>query len=266
MRDQLFGGLNPPAVKIATWNVNSVRAREAHVRRWLGLAQPDVVVLQEIKCEEAGFPASFTELGYTAAVVGQKSYNGVAVLARIPFEVRHGCLPGEDAQARYIEVETAGLTIGGLYLPNGNSGGEEGYQYKLDWMDRLNARAAALIAAETPAILLGDFNVCPEDVDFAPGTLSADDALSRPATRARFRTLCWTGFTDAVRAVQPEGPAYTFWDYQAGAWQRNRGLRIDHAMLSPAVAERLADVVRWRDERGQTQPSDHVPVVVELVA
>ena len=255
-------------MKIATWNVNSIRTREHHVLRWLQAAQPDVLMLQEIKCEAAGFPeAAFNAAGYRAAVVGQKSYNGVAVLARTEFNVTHRCLPGtpdDDIQARYIEVDIAGLIVGGIYLPNGNSGGDAGYQYKLDFMDRLNAHAAALLEADRPCVLLGDYNVCPDDRDYAPGTLSANDALVRPETRERFRTLQWQGFTDAVRAVQPDGTAYTFWDYQAGAWQRDRGLRIDHAMLSPAVAERLTGVRRWREERGQTQPSDHVPVVVEL--
>ncbi len=260
-------------MKIATWNVNSIRSREAHVVRWLGVAQPDVLVLQEIKCEAAGFPAmAFAALGYRAEVVGQKTYNGVAVLARVEFSVTHRCLPGAPegeaggrfGEARYIEIEAGGAAIGGLYLPNGNSGGEAGYQFKLDWMDLLRARAAALIEAETPCVLLGDYNVCPEDVDYAPGTLGPNDALVRPETRARFRALQWLGFTDAVRAVQPAGPAYTFWDYQAGAWQKDRGLRIDHAMLSAALAERLVAVKRWKSERGQTQPSDHVPVMIEL--
>jgi exodeoxyribonuclease-3 len=255
-------------VKIATWNVNSIRSREAHVVRWLREHQPEVLVLQEIKCEAAGFPAlAFEALGYRAEVVGQKSYNGVAALSRVPFGMTHRCLPGEpegEAQARYVEIEVEGLAIGGIYLPNGNSGGAAGYQYKLDFMDRLNARAAALLEDDTPCVLLGDYNVCPEDIDFAPGTLGENDALVRPETRQRFRALMWQGFTDAVRALQPTGAAYTFWDYQAGAWQKNRGLRIDHAMLSPTVAERLVGVKRCKDERGQTQPSDHVPVVIEL--
>jgi exodeoxyribonuclease-3 len=255
-------------MKLATWNVNSIRARTEHVMRFLRARQPDMLFLQEIKCEAAAFPSAvFEEAGYRAVVVGQKSYNGVAALSRIPFSLTHRCLPGEDeaqAAARYVGVEAEGLAIGGLYLPNGNSGGEAGYQAKLDWMDRLNARAAALVAAETPCLFLGDFNVCPEDRDYAPGTLGADDALVRAPTRERFRQLQWMGFTDAVRAMQQDGPAYTFWDYQAGAWQKDRGLRIDHAMLSPAVAERLVTVTRCREERGQTQPSDHVPVIVEL--
>jgi exodeoxyribonuclease-3 len=189
------------------------------------------------------------------------------VLARVPFQVTHRCLPGlspDDAQARYIEVEAGGITCAGIYLPNGNSRGEDGFAYKLAWMDCLAARAQALLDADTPALITGDFNVCPTNDDFAPGALSATDALVRPETRARFRRLIWMGLTDAVRAVHPHGPVYTFWDYQAGAWQRDMGLRIDHALLSPALAERLVSADPDRGERDQPQPSDHVPVVVEL--
>lgn len=254
-------------MKLATWNVNSVRTRQGHICRWLDRVQPDLLLLQEIKCEEAGFPSCFGERGYHAALVGQKSYNGVAVLAREPFAVQHRALPGlpeGDSQARYLEVETAGIRIGNLYLPNGNSGGDAGYAYKLRWMECLAAHAAALLAEDVPLILAGDYNVCPEDDDYAPGTLSPADALVRPETRSRFRTLLWHGLTDAVRALRPRGAVYTFWDYQAGAWQRDRGLRIDHALLSPELAERLTAAWPDKQERGEDQPSDHVPLVVEL--
>ena len=255
-------------MKLASWNVNSIRQRCGHVQRWLAAHQPDVLVLQETKCEAHAFPhEAFSEVGYRSEAVGQKAYNGVAVLARAPFEVTSRALEGlpeGDAQARYIEVDTLGLRLGGLYLPNGNSGGEAGYAYKLAWMEALRARAARLLADDVPLALLGDFNVCPEDVDFAPGSLPASDALVRPATRARFRALLWLGLTDAVRALHPTGPVYTFWDYQAGAWQRDLGLRIDHALLSPTLAERLVAAVPDRRERDQPQPSDHVPLVVEL--
>ncbi len=255
-------------MRLATWNVNSIRQRGGHVARWLKTAAPDVLLLQEIKCETAAFPAlDFEALGYRSAAVGQKAYNGVAALARVPFEVVATCLPGlpeDDAQARYIEIETMGATVIGIYLPNGNSGGEAGYAYKLAWMDRLADRAEALLAEDRPLAILGDFNVCPADVDAAPGTLPPSDALMRPETRARWRRLLWMGLTDAIRAIRPEGPVYTFWDYQAGAWQRDRGLRIDHVLLSPDLAERLASAAPDRDERGQPQPSDHVPVTVEL--
>jgi exodeoxyribonuclease-3 len=255
-------------VRLATWNVNSIRQRAGHVRRWLERMAPDLLVLQEIKCTEAAFPAAeFAALGYHAAVVGQTAYNGVAVLSRLPFEVTHRALPGlpaEDAQARYIEVVAAGITVAGIYLPNGNSGGEAGYAYKLAWMDRLRERAAALADTDTPFVIAGDFNVCPTDEDFAPGALGAADALVRPASRARLRALLWLGLTDAVRALVPSGPVYTFWDYQAGAWPRDLGLRIDHALLSPTLAERLTAAHPDRRERDAEQPSDHVPLIVDL--
>lgn len=225
-------------------------------------------MLQEIKCETHAFPAlAFEQVGYKSEAVGQKSYNGVAVLARVPFEVTHRALPGlghEDTQARYIEVVAEGVTIIGIYLPNGNSGGEAGYAYKLAWMDRLHERVASLLERDTPLIVTGDFNVCPADEDFAPGTLLANDALVRPETRARYRTLLWLGLTDAIRAIRPSGPVWTFWDYQAGAWPRDRGLRIDHALLSPTIAERLISAAPDRTLRGEEQPSDHVPVTVEI--
>ena len=260
-------------MKLATWNVNSVRQRETHILRWLERVQPDVLFLQEIKCEAPAFPSlRFLELGYRAEIIGQKSYNGVAVLSRIPLTVTHRALPGlpaEDAQSRYIEVMAdciiqGGIAMAGIYLPNGNSGGEAGYDYKLAWLDRLAEHAAAMLEADTPFVILGDFNVCPEDIDYAPGTLGENDALIRPASRAAFRRMLWLGLTDAVRALHPNGPVYTFWDYQAGAWPRDLGLRIDHALLSPRVAERLLSAAPDRDERDQPQPSDHVPVVVEL--
>ena len=255
-------------MRVATWNVNSVRIREPHVCRWLQKAEPDVLVLQEIKCEAAQFPAeAFKALGYESAVVGQKSYNGVAALSRVPMAVRHTALPGlpdGDAQARYVEVEAGGVIVGGLYLPNGNSGGEAGYAYKLAWMDCLADRADALLAAGTPFMLAGDYNVCPADEDFSPGTLPPNDALVRLETRQRYRRMLWAGLTDAVRVTAPSGPAWTFWDYQAGAWQRDRGLRIDHALLSPELADRLISAVPDRDVRGEDQPSDHVPVLVTL--
>ena len=255
-------------MKLATWNVNSIRQRCGHVTRWLQQHTPDVLVLQETKCEAHAFPhEAFTPLGYRSEAVGQKAYNGVAVVARVPFEVTCralDALPQEDAQARYIEVATEGMHVGGLYLPNGNSGGDVGYAYKLAWMEALRARAVRLLDNETPFALLGDFNVCPQDDDFAPGSLPASDALVRPETRARFRALLWLGLTDAVRALHPTGPVYTFWDYQAGAWQRDLGLRIDHALLSPELADRLIETQADREERAQPQPSDHVPLVVSL--
>ena len=254
-------------MRFATWNVNSIRQRERHVAAWLSRNQPDFLLLQEIKCEDANFPTqAFEELGYRAETLGQKSYNGVAVLSKQPVEVTQRGLPGmeADSQARYLEVRAEGVTLGNLYLPNGNSGGAEGYAYKLRWMQCLADRAQQLLDTDEPCAFAGDYNVCPTDEDFAPGTLPAGDALLRPETRAAFRTMLWHGFTDALRAVQPRGKAYTFWDYQAGAWRRDLGLRIDHALLSPGLAERLVSVTPDRDERDQPQPSDHVPVLVTL--
>ncbi|OJY73701.1 MAG: exodeoxyribonuclease III [Rhodospirillales bacterium 70-18] len=256
-------------MRLATWNVNSIRQREHHVRRWLERAQPDILFLQEIKCEATQFPAdAFAAMGYHAEVVGQKTYNGVAALCRVPFTVTHRALPGladDDAQARYIEGELADGTVTiGIYLPNGNSGGEAGFAYKLAWMEALRARLAALLAAGREVAVLGDFNVCPEDIDLAAGALPPGDALVRPETRARFRALLWLGLIDAVRALYPTERLFTFWDYQAGAWPRDSGLRIDHALLSAGLAERLAGVAVDKDERAMEKASDHVPVVVEL--
>ena len=255
-------------MKVATWNVNSVRIREPHVCRWLQKAEPDILLLQEIKCEDAQFPAAaFKALGYESVVAGQKSYNGVAVLSRLPMDLHHTALPGlsaDDAQARYLEVKAGGVIIGNLYLPNGNSGGEAGYAYKLAWMDCLADRADALLAIGTPFMLAGDYNVCPAEEDYSPGTLPANDALVRLETRQRFRRMLWAGLTDAVRVTTPTGPAWTFWDYQAGAWSRDRGLRIDHALLSPVLADRLVSAAPERHVRGEDQPSDHVPVLVTL--
>ncbi len=255
-------------MRLATWNVNSIRQRQGHVERWLARVQPDVLVLQEIKCQAPDFPrAAFETAGYRCDVVGQKAYNGVAALSRIPFETVHTRLPGlsdEDTNARYIELVAGDITIIGIYLPNGNSGGPAGYAAKLAWMDALYARAEALQAADTPFVILGDYNVAPTDEDYAKGALSPDDALVRPATRAKYRALLWLGLTDAIRALHPHGAVYTFWDYQSAAYQRDSGLRIDHALLSPTLAERLLFAQPDKRERGEEQPSDHVPVVIDL--
>jgi exodeoxyribonuclease III len=255
-------------MKITTWNVNSVRTRESHVADFLTREQPDVLLLQEIKCEEHQFPIlAFQGLGYQSAIVGQKSYNGVAILHRAPVEVTLRKLPGmteADAHSRFIEIRSNNLTIGNLYLPNGNSGGDTGYAYKLEWMEALRAHAQALLNTDQDFILAGDYNVCPTDADYAPRALSPGDALIRPETRAAFNALIWTGLTDALRALHPSETIYTFWDYQAGAWDRNSGLRIDHALLSPRLAERLACVTIHKSERAKPQPSDHVPVTVEI--
>lgn len=254
-------------MRVASWNVNSVRARAEHVGVWLARERPEVLFLQEIKCEEPAFPReAFAALGYTAEVVGQKSYNGVAALARVPFTLAERSLPGlseeDGAAARYVEIVAEGTRLAGLYLPNGNSGGEAGYAAKLRWMAALRAHLATLLARGEDLAVLGDFNVCPTGADLAPGTLGDDDALVRPETRAAFRSLIWLGLTDALRAATPEGPLWTFWDYQAGAWPRDQGLRIDHALLSPALAEKMTEARPDRAERGRERASDHAPIIV----
>lgn len=250
----------------ASWNINSIRARAHLVQDWLERhPECDLLCLQEIKCEDSQFPAVFHEAGLHVATTGQKAYNGVALIGRRPFEVTTHHLPGfEDPTARYIEADMDGLTIGNLYLPNGNSGGEDGYAKKMAFFDALANRAKTFLESEKSFAFIGDYNVCPTDEDLAPGALSPTDALVRPETRAAFNRLQWLGLTDALRAVQPTGRHYTFWDYQAAAFQRNSGLRIDHALLSPRVAERLVSFTIDRDERAAEKTSDHVPVLVTL--
>ncbi|EHH69143.1 exodeoxyribonuclease III [Gluconobacter morbifer] len=254
------------SLTIASWNINSIRARAHLVHDWLDRhPECDLLCLQEIKCEDGQFPASFAEAGFHIATAGQKAYNGVALIGRDPFTVTTRHLPGvEDPAARYIEAELDGVTVGNLYLPNGNSGSEEGYGRKMAFFDALTLRARLFLAEERPFLFLGDYNVCPTDEDFAPGALSPTDALTRPESRAAFNRLRWTGLTDALRALEPTGRHYTFWDYQAAAFQRNSGLRIDHALLSPRVADRLEAFTIDRDERAREKSSDHVPVLVTL--
>jgi len=256
-------------VRIATWNVNSVRQRLDHLLDWLKECEPDVVCLQEIKCLAEAFPrAQIEAAGYNVAVHGQKTFNGVAILSRHPMEERAG-LPGddEDAQARYIEAQIShdgGVTrVASIYLPNGN-GGPEKYAYKLAWMDRLRQHAQRLLELEEPLALAGDFNVIPEPRDARNPAAWTNDALFLPPTRAAFRRLVNLGFTDAVRATSDADDLFTFWDYTAGAWRRNDGIRIDHILLSPQAADRLASVAIDRHVRGWEKPSDHVPVRVDL--
>jgi exodeoxyribonuclease-3 len=257
-------------MRIATWNVNSVNARLETVLRWFESAKPDVACLQEIKCVDEKFPReAFESLGYNVEVHGQKSYNGVALLSKTPMEdVRRG-LPGHQAEdhARYIEAVISGphpVRVGGLYLPNGNPLGTEKFSYKLDWMARLNAHARDLLALEEPLVLTGDFNVIPEPTDADDPAAWAGDALFQPESRSAFRALKWLGLTEAHSALHGVTGEYTFWDYQAGAWQRNHGIRIDHALLSPQAADVLKASDIHRDVRGWDKPSDHVPLVIEL--
>jgi exodeoxyribonuclease-3 len=254
-------------VKIATWNVNSVKARLDHLLSWLRTASPDVLLLQEIKCQEEGFP--FLEVqsaGYHAAVHGQKSYNGVAILSKNPpADVVRG-LPGEpaDEQARWIEATVGRWRVASIYLPNGNPAPGDKFDYKLAWMRRLIARTKAMLSAEMPFVLAGDFNVCPTDDDVYDPLAWRADALCRPESRSAWRELVHLGLTDAFRTLHPEPNRYTFWDYQAGAWQRDNGLRIDHILLSPQAADHLAACDIDKDPRSLDKASDHTPVWVRL--
>jgi len=258
-------------MRIASWNVNSVRKRVTHLCAWLERTKPGIAVLQELKATDEQFPRLEVEAaGWRVETVGQKGFNGVALLARQPVEIVLRALPGDpdDAQARYIEgrVETpqGPLHVGGLYLPNGNPIATEKFTYKLAWMERLRARAEALLADETAFVLAGDYNVCPTAVDVYDPKAFAGDALCQPQSRAAFRRLVNLGLTDALRAGQPTGPLYTYWDYQAGAWSKDQGLRIDHLLLSPKAADRLSGAGVDKSERGKAEPSDHVPVWCEL--
>ncbi len=253
-------------LRLATWNVNSVKARLANLTDWLRTQDPDVVVLQELKCEADAFPEfELRALGYHCHVAGQKSYNGVALLSKQPAEDVITRLPGgaDDHQARYIEATVAGLRIGGLYAPNGN-GGEDKYTYKLAWMDRLLAHARTLLAADRPFLLGGDYNIIPEAEDCHDPAAWAEDALFRLDSRRAWRRLVHLGLTDAFRAVDSRPHIYSFWDYQARAWQRDAGIRIDHWLVSSAVADRLAGCVIDREPRGRDKASDHTPVMVTL--
>jgi exodeoxyribonuclease-3 len=258
-------------MKVATWNVNSVRKRTGNLVTWLQSARPDVAVLQEIKAQEAQFPrAEIEAVGYKVEIVGQKGFNGVALLSLHPVEITARSLPdpAADEQARYIEgrlqTPKGALTVGGLYLPNGNPIGTEKFAYKIAWMDRLAQRARALLASEEMFVLGGDYNVIPTDVDVYSPAAFAGDALTQPQSRQALRILLNLGLTDAVRAIHAEGPQYTYWDYQAGAWQKDNGLRIDHLLLSPQAADRLTAVGIDKEQRGRPEPSDHVPVWCEL--
>ncbi len=257
-------------MKIGTWNVNSIRQRTEHLLRYLRDVAPDVLCLQELKCVDAAFPYAEVEAeGYNAAVHGQKGFNGVAILAKAPVEVTRG-LPGgpDDEQARYIEAVIPNgegiVRVASIYLPNGNPPQTEKYSYKLAFMDRLIAHAKHLLSLEEPLVLAGDYNVIPTPRDAADPAAWVGDALFLPETRARFQTLLNLGLTDALRATTDASSLYTFWDYQAGAWQRDKGIRIDHLLLSPRAADRLIDVAIDKDMRGEDKPSDHVPVRIAL--
>jgi exodeoxyribonuclease-3 len=254
-------------LRFATFNVNGIAARLPRLLEWLGETKPDVVGLQEIKCEDHRFPALELEsLGWRVETHGQKSFNGVAILSRFPLaDVSRG-LAGDasDEQARWIEAKVEGVRFVSLYLPNGNPAPGPKFDYKLSWMERLRRRAAELLATEEPVVLAGDYNVCPTDADVARPKDMAEDALCLPQSRGAFRALTTQGWTDAIRARFPAEEIYTYWDYQAGAWAKNWGLRIDHLLLSPAAADRMVATGVDRDVRAREKASDHVPAWVEL--
>ena len=253
-------------MKIASWNVNSIRARIDHVTAWIKLQQPDVLLLQELKATE--FPALvFQALGYESAAVTQKSYNGVAVLSRHPMETINTTLAGDetDSHARYLELTIEGIRIVNIYLPNGNPVGTEKFAYKLAWMDRLLEKMSAWRKEDVPVLVGGDFNVIPEDIDCHKPSSWIRDALFQPEPRSRYRTLLDLGYTDAFRFLHPgETGQFTFWDYFRQAFEHNRGIRIDHFLLSSKLADRLQSCVIDRGPRAQERPSDHTPIMVEL--
>jgi exodeoxyribonuclease III len=258
-------------MQIATWNVNSIKAHFDQVRDWVSESKPDVLCLQEIKCEDSAFPAqAFDELGYASVVHGQKTYNGVAILTRRPVENIQRGLPGDegDAQARYVQATIIdgkrAVIVASIYLPNGNPAGTEKYQYKLAWMDRLSAHAKALMIGEEALVLAGDYNVIPSAMDAKTPEAWVNDALFLPATRQKFRAFENLGLTEAFRALHPHAQHYSFYDYQAGAWQKKNGIRIDHLMLSPQAADLLVSARIDAHVRGWEKPSDHVPVVIEI--
>lgn len=256
---------------ITTWNINGVKARLEAAVAYLRQASPDVVCLQEIKSVDEGFPReAFEDLGYTVATHGQKGFNGVALLSKHGLEDVSRGLPGDesDVQSRWIEalvpLESDMVRIASIYLPNGNPIGTEKFSYKLSWMQRLEAHARERLNEETPLVLAGDFNVIPEPVDAKRPQAWVNDALFQPESRRAWRALSHLGLTDATRACLPEPGIFTFWDYQAGAFQKDDGIRIDHIFLSPQAADRLVSSGVDRAPRGGEKPSDHVPVWVEL--
>jgi exodeoxyribonuclease-3 len=253
-------------MRIATWNINGIKARLPRVLEWLEEFKPDIALLQEIKSMNETFPAMEIEsLGYNLVIHGQKSYNGVAILSKYPIEDTLYGLPGDDSdeQARYIEAFTGGIRVATIYLPNGNPQPGEKFDYKLAWMDRLITRTKTLLEWEEAFILGGDYNVIPADIDCHDPAAWVDDALTQPESRARLRTLINLGLTDALHVYHKE-TIYSYWDYQRGAWQKDNGIRIDHLLCSPQATDRLKDAGVDRTPRGKEKPSDHTPVWCEL--
>jgi exodeoxyribonuclease III len=258
-------------MRIATWNVNSIKQRVDNAVAWLKERAPDIVCLQETKCVDEAFPREpFEALGYNVAVHGQKTFNGVAILSKLPFDEVTPRLPGdtEDDHARFIEAQVStargALRVASIYLPNGNPIGTDKYDYKLRWMDRLLHYVRERMSLEEPFILAGDYNVIPGPRDARDPAAWTNDALFLPQTRDKFGALINLGLTDALRAVNDDGGVYTFWDYQAGAWQKNNGIRIDHLLVSPQAADRLVTAGVDKHVRAWEKPSDHVPVYIEI--
>ncbi|SRR5579884_755124 len=253
---------------IASWNVNSIRARLEHVTRWLGAHNPDVLLLQELKAEE--FPSAlFEKLGYASAAVTQKSYNGVAVLSRRPLAVISTTLVGDeaDSHARFLEVTVDHLRIANIYAPNGNPIGSDKFIYKLAWMDRLYEQMKIWLQSGIPTVVGGDFNVIPEDIDCHKPASWMHDALFQPEPRIRYRALLALGYTDAFRFLHPgQGGHFTYWDYFRNSFERNRGIRIDHFLLSPEATTRLEDCEIDKAARAMEKPSDHAPILVQIEA
>ena len=258
---------------IATWNVNSIKARLPRALEWLSEASPDIVLLQELKCVSEAFPLTDIEdLGYNVATSGQKTYNGVAILSKFPIEIERTELPGDesDEQARYIEAFTGDVRVASIYLPNGNptrdedGNDHEKFKYKLGWMDRLNVHISSLLGNDEAMVFGGDYNIAPTDLDVYDPSAFVDDALCRPESRARNRTLLNMGLTSAIDSILGKGPNYSYWDFQRGSWAKDNGVRIDHLLLSPQAADRLEDAGIDKDPRGKERPSDHTPVWCKL--
>ena len=250
-------------LKIATWNVNSIKARLPNVVQWLESATPDIVLLQEIKTTEENFPnLEINDMGYNIAVFGQKSYNGVAILSKRPIEdIKRGLFNDEtEEQARYIEAFISGVRIASIYLPNGNPVDSDKFRYKIEWMKQLIVRARELFKLEECTVLAGDYNIIPSDKDVYDPESWKDDALCQPEARAKFREILNIGYIEAFRSLNNEAGHFTFWDYQKGRWAKDEGLRIDHLLLSPEASDRLETCKIDRVPRSKLKPSDHTPV------
>lgn len=254
-------------ITVATWNINSIKARLDHALAWVEKNNPDFLFFQEIKCVTENFPVeAFREVGYHSSVVGMPAYHGVATISREPVIVKATALPGNenDLQARFIDIEWQDWRLINIYLPNGNPISTEKFTYKLEWMDRLQKHLQQLLDQRQKFIIGGDFNVIPMSIDARHPEQWRHDALFQPESRRKWRALCHMGLTDAYRALHPKEEAYSFWDYQAGAWNQDNGIRIDHFLLSPNAADCLQSCHIDKEPRGQEKPSDHTPVVITL--